>query len=288
MQHGNYAVLGHMGLGDAFIQKGLIRTIAESTTGETVLLCKRRYTASMLDLYDDMDVQLVFVDDDDDISPVFGSDGRLWQQLERDGFAVIPLGVHTGTGAWHLHDPANWARAYYRQIGVDPAAIYGRFGGVARDEEANRALYARAVEKCGERYTVLHDDAARGMAVREAWLPRDLPVVHVDDPAIRSGRITDYLLLLERAEAFVGIDSAFALMVDLCFEPGKGPRVRTVHTTPGRPSTPPDFYRGCEVVDHGFPPDATTTPLRFEERLVDPMGKRVEVGGGKRDRGGGS
>lgn len=276
MQTGNFAILGHMGLGDAFVQKGLIRTISESTTGETLFFAKRRYEQSILDLFDDVDVQIVFVDDDVDISPAFGSDGRLWQKLEEEGYAVVPLGVHTASNAWRNLD-ANWAKSYYKQIGVSPCAMYGRFGALHRDEEANRAMRERVVAKYGPEYYVVHDDAARDMEIRPEWMPDGAVAVHVDDPDIRSDRISDYLETIERAVGFVGVDSCFAIMVDFCFAPGEGPAYRAVHTTPGRPESPADFYRGIEIVDHGFAPAASGPPSAvIGEELTDPFGKRVE------------
>ena len=276
MQNGKYAILGHMGLGDAFVQKGLIRKIAESTTGETIFFAKKRYEQSVLDLFDDVDVEIVFVEDDVDVSPAFGSDGRMWQALEGEGFSVVPLGVHTASNAWRNHDK-NWAKSYYKQIGVDPCAMYGLFGEMARDEAANEAMYDRVVEKHGERYVVVHDDASRNMGLDPSWIPEGVAVVHVDDPDIRSNRISDYLLTIENAQEFVGIDSSFALMVDFCFPPGRGPARRTVHTTPGRPESPGDFYRGADIVDHGFEPAVQRKPVAFlDEELVDAFGTRVE------------
>lgn len=275
VQKGNFAILGHLGLGDAILQKGLVRVIAESTEGETVFFAKKRYEQSILDIYDDVDVQIVFVGDDVDVSPAFGADGRMWQKLEEEGFAMVPLGVHTASNAWRKHDQ-NWAKSYYKQVGVDPAAMYGRFGEILRDEDANRRMFESVVEKHGRRYVVVHDDAQRNMAVLPEWLPEGVPVVHVDDESIRSGRISDYLETIENAEEFVGIDSAFALVVDFCFPPGRGPKRRTVHTTPGRPETPADFYRGVDIVDHGFAAAPAPPAVAFDESLVDAFGKRVE------------
>jgi hypothetical protein len=274
MQEGNFAILGHLGLGDAFVQKGLVRTIAESTNGETIFFAKKRYEKSILDLYDDVDVSIVFVEDDVDISPAFGSDGRMWQAVEGEGFSVVPLGVHTGSNAWRKHDK-NWAKSYYRQLGVNPCDMHGKFGKMMRDEAANKAMHDRVVEKYGKRYAVVHDDESRNMGVEAGWLPEGLPVVHVDDPDIRSDRISDYLETIENAEEFVGIDSSFALVVDFCFPPGTGPKRRTVHTTPGRPESPDDFYRGISLVDHGFGAAPHAAPVAFTDgSFVDAFGKR--------------
>ena len=248
--HGKFAILPHMGLGDAFVQKGLVATIA-SHADDVVLIGKKRYEESLFAIYDDIEnLSVVFVDDDKDISPAFGADGRAWRALEKQGYAMIPLGFHTGNDDW-LKKDTMWSRCLYKQLGIQPSAMYSKFGKIAINEVKAADMLEKVVTDVGCTYVVVHDDPGRDMKIDESWLPAGIPVVHVDDPRIKSDVITDYLTLIENATEFHGIDSCFALMADLCIENWRGPK-RVVHTTPGRPYTHPGFYRGTTVIDHGF------------------------------------
>jgi hypothetical protein len=237
-----------MGLGDAIMQKGLVRAITERSD-ESIFFGKARYGDSLLDIFEDVDdLSLVFVEDDKNVSPAFGADGRMWKKLEKDGYSILPLGYHAGSDAWLKLDPL-WSRAYYKQIGADPELARKKFGTVARDETRNVALYEKAIEKLGTtEYIVIHDDASRNMTIAPERLRTDVPAIHVDDPAIRSDNITDYLLLIERAQEFHGFDSCFALLADYVFG-DDGPK-RFAHTTDGKPFIDPEFYEHTIVIDH--------------------------------------
>ena len=266
--HGKFAILPHMGLGDAFVQKGLVASIAERAD-EVVLIGKKRYEKSLFSIYDDIEnLSFFLVDDDKDVSPAFGADGKAWLALEKQGYAVIPLGYHTGNEDW-LKTDTIWSRCLYKQLGVQPSAMHAKFGKIAVDEVKAADMLEKVVDKLGCTYVVVHDDPGRDMKIDEAWLPAGVPVVHVDDPLIKSDRLPDYLALIENATEFHGIDSCFALMADMCIESWKGPK-RVVHTTPGRPYTHPGFYRGTTVVDHGFAPRG----IEEKEGGVAPDGTR--------------
>lgn len=247
-KQGKFAILGHMGLGDAIMQKGLVREIAERSD-EAIFFGKKRYADSLLDIYDDVDnLSLVFVDDDKDVSPAFGADGRMWQKLEREGYAFLPLGDHSGSRSW-LNLDKLWSRAYYLQIGADPKIGREKFGKVARDEARNIDLFGKAIEKLGTtEYAVVHDDPNRGMGIDASWIGSGLKTIHVDDPVIRSGNVTDYLLLIERAKECHWVDSCFALLADYAI--GKDGPDRYAHTTDARPELSPLFYENTIVVDH--------------------------------------
>ncbi len=268
----NFAILPHLGLGDALALKGLARWVA-SLGDEVVWIGLRKYQKSLQSIFADIDnVQILLVDSDADVSPVFGSDGRLWQRLEREGYAVLPLGQHAASD-W-LGLDSLWTRCLYKQLGVPPSAMYSHFGTLGRDDARNREVAGIAARHLGERYVVVHDDPARDMAIDASWLPADLPRIHVDDPRIRSNDITDYLDLIAAAAEMHCIESCFALMADLHFEPGAGPR-RVVHETPGRPCVPPGLYRGTEVARHGI----ATPPANASASAsaVGPDGRRISL-----------
>lgn len=266
--HGKFAILPHLGLGDAFVQKGLVASIAEQAT-DVVLIGKKRYEESLFAIYDDIEnLSIVFVDDDKDISPAFGADGKMWSALEKQGYAVIPLGYHTGNQDWLKKDTI-WSRCLYKQLGIQASAMYSKFGKLSIDEVKAADMLEKVVTELGHAYVVVHDDPGREMKIEESWLPAGIPIIHVDDPRIKSDVITDYLTLIENATEFHGIDSCFALMADLCIESSKGPK-RVVHTTPGRPYTHPGFYRGTAVIDHGFREEG----IEAKEGGINPDGSR--------------
>lgn len=115
------------------------------------------------------------------------------------------------------------------------------------------------------------------MKIDEKWIHAGCPVIHVDDPSIRSDNITDYLLLIERAKEFHGVDSCFALLADYAF--GKDGPDRYAHTTDARPELNPRFYQNTIVVDH----HATVRPLKkpdafgFSERVIGPSGEEMKI-----------
>ena len=270
--HAKFAIIPHMGLGDAFVQKGLVSVIA-GMAEEVVLVSKRRYEQSLLSIYDDIDnLSLLFVDDDADISPAFGADGKMWLALEKQGFAMIPLGYHTGNDDW-LKTDTIWSRCLYKQLGMQPSSMYSKFGKVVVDKDRSEKMLETVVSRVGPNYVVIHDDPSRDMKIDDSWIDSTLPKIHVDDPEIRSDVLTDYLALIENASEFHGIDSSFALMGDVCLSPWKGPK-RVVHTTPGRPTTHPGFYQGTTVVDHGFVEAGKTGDFGLEEGCVAPDGTR--------------
>lgn len=243
------AVLGHMGLGDAIVQKGLVRRVTE-IADEVLFFGKKQYEKSLQSLFWDVDkLSFVLVDDDADISPAFGADGRMWRQLEREGFAVVPLGYHSGSEDWLSSDSA-WNRCLYKQLGIPPECMRTHFGTVEKTPAA-ADMTKRVRAELGTEYAVVHDDPKRDMVIDRAWVPADLPCIHVDDPRIRSDNVCDYLDLLEHATEVHCIDSCFALLADACIPPGTGPK-RVVHATRGRPHIAPGLYRGAAVERHGM------------------------------------
>lgn len=208
-------VLPHLGLGDMLLLRGLVAGLCD-TWDRVAVVCCRKYLASATALFEDLAprVSLVPVAEAHAISPAYGAPrpGRM-RALEELGFRVLRLGYHTGTDAWRALDPS-WPRALYRQAGVDPALITERFavprsrGAQARDM-LRRALAVAA----GSRIVLVHDDAARPLALPP--LAADCVALHVDDPRIRSDNIFDYHDLLAAASHMHCIESCFALLVDL-------------------------------------------------------------------------
>lgn len=250
-----YAIIPHMGLGDQIVLKALVRKVAE-VADEVVVFGKVRYEKSLRDIYHDLpNVYLALVEDAHVVSPAFGADGRAWKQLEDKGYQLLPLGYHTASKAWLGLDPV-WSRALYKSMGLTPSIMYDGFS-VHIDAAANAKLLDVVTHTYGRDYVLVHDDPSRDMRIEDSWLPPRLPRVHVDDPGVRSDNVSDYCALIENARETHMIDSCFALLADFLCEPHQGPK-RFVHVTPGRPDTPPDLYRGTEVVRHGA--SSLTTP----------------------------
>lgn len=259
---GKFAIIPHMGLGDQIVIKGLVKKIAE-VASEVLLVGKKAYGKSLEAIYADLpNVYISLVEDAHVVSPVYGADGRAWKQLETKGYKVLPMGYHTGSVAWQGLDGV-WSRALYKSFGMAPTVMYDAFS-IRRNAAVNDVMYQKVLLKHGPRYVLVHDDPSRDMRIEKHWLPAGVPVVHVDDPEIRSDNIADYCDLIEHAEETHMIESCFALLADFLCPPSAGPR-RVVHVTPGRPNTPPGLFRGTEVVEHA------------KAVAYTPDGKRVEM-----------
>ena len=242
-----YAVIPHMGLGDQIVLKGLIAKLTE-VAEEVLLFGKKAYQQSLIDIYADLpNVFLALVEDAHVVSPVYGADGRAWKQLEDKGYTVLPLGYHTGSPSWLTYDPL-WSKCLYKSLGLHPSVMYDGFS-IKRNAAVNDIMLQKVIMTLGPKFVVVHDDPLREMVLDPAWLPPGLPVIHVDDPAIRSTNITDYCDLIEHATEFHGIDSCFALLADFLCPPGTGPK-RHVHVTSARLDTLPGLYRGTTLHHH--------------------------------------
>lgn len=198
------AVVGHLGLGDAIVLSGMVRTLCAARR-RVAFFAKKPYASSLSTLFAGCDnLELVLVDEVDDALRQLRA-----FRAARPEYEVLRLGAYAGDPCWSALDPS-WARCFYLQAGLPPDLMYDAF---RWGRDPDREL-ARRVEELvgGEDYAVVHDDLSRGMAL---FLPASAaPAVHVDDPRIRRDDIFAYLEVLRRAAQVHAIDSCFLLMCD--------------------------------------------------------------------------
>jgi hypothetical protein len=218
MSQCNVVFLGHTGLGDAFVQKGIVRKLAGAAR-QVEVVAYRKYLQSMEDVYADIpNCKFLLINQVEDISPAYGGKDTLLKARLAAGDTVVALGWHSGIRNWDQADPS-WANCLYRQVGLEPRLMYDLFGSVRTDSQRNAGLHRAAVAAVGERYAVIHDDPSREMAISRERIATSLPLIHVDDPRIYSSRITDYFDLLSSAQEMHFIDSAMAHFANFCIKP---------------------------------------------------------------------
>ena len=238
-------VLGHLGLGDAIVMNGMVRILCAACP-EVLFVAKKAYVGSLRYLFGGLkNLRMLLVDE--------------WQDaLDKvravpPEFKVLPLGMYAGDERWRDLDPC-WARCFYRQVGMDPEAMYEAFA-CARNEDRERELMERVREIVGDGdFAVVHDDPSRGLVIERpphlvAADSRDggsaeLPFVHVDDPRFRRDNIVVYLEVLRRAREVHAIDSCFLLLADFAGLTRGGPPGKWVCHAYAKDPHMPELYRG--------------------------------------------
>lgn len=231
-------VIPHLGLGDMFALNGLVRHVC-SDFEDVLMFVKKAYANASRNLYGDIaNLRLLFVDEYQDL---YADNMRRLAEVAGRGYALLPLGFHAemlrAPGAdWKSRDPV-WARALYRQLNLDPARMFSDFGAVRSTLEDKVAETFQ--ELAGTTYVVLHDDPARGFVIDRSRLPEGVPVLHVDDPRVRTDNVFDYAAAIDAAIEFHGIDSSFMWMAALMC-----PRVRKVCHAYAKPGgvVPPGLF----------------------------------------------
>ena len=210
------ALLTHLGLGDMLVCRGMVGALCEQWD-EVAVVCCRKYLGTLTTLFEDLGprVKLVPVEEAHAISPAFGAGPGRLAALEAMGYRLMLLGYHSGGGGWRDLDE-RWARALYRQAGLDPGLIAAGFV-VPRGREAQARRMAERARQIagGRRIVVVHDDPSRSQILSRPALGDDCVVLHVDDPRIRSDNLFDYVDLLAAADHLHAVESCFALLVDL-------------------------------------------------------------------------
>jgi len=208
----NVLILGHLGLGDTLIMYGMVRYYA-GCYDRVAYVAKRRYRNACEQLFANLDnVDVLYIEDDHEISPAFGANPEILRSYERNGFDVIRIGLHAPHGTPMPRDPV-FAKNFYLQVGLDPSMTHALFE-IERSREREIDLYRRVVRKHGLHYVVVHQDETRGLFVKPEHIPPRIPVYDVDDPEVRSDNIFDYCMVLEKAYEIHGMDSCFMLLAD--------------------------------------------------------------------------
>lgn len=225
-------VLPHMGTGDQIILNGMIRYLA--LFHESVLLVANRKQALTIEfMYRDIadKVKFLYVDRDEDISPVYGADLGIMNSYSNKGYIILPLGNHRCDIKW-LEGETDFAEAFYKQANV-PYEVRWRYFFVARDEEREERMYRAGISAMKTaNYAFIHDDPTRQMTIRRDHdsISSELVLYHPNssDTNPICGQpdvIFDYCKLIENAEELHMMDSSFAIMADCVCNLGTKKRV---------------------------------------------------------------
>lgn len=177
-------VLWHLGLGDAILCNGLVRTLAGKRK-RLALPVKDRNLASVSAMFSDLDnISIVPVKDDDDAVA-----------LAKE-YPSLRLGLFSKKGC----EFKAWDRQFYEQAGVEFEMRWKAFALPCPLPELPIAPAP---------YAFVHDDEKRGYAVKRG-LPEHLSIQR---PKLTKS-IFDHLPLLRQASEIHCIDSSFALLAD--------------------------------------------------------------------------
>lgn len=193
-------IVHHLGLGDHIMLNGMVRHFAESENVNIIV--RRSHEESVRFMYRDiMDkVSIVLIDSADP--------GELWSKVQSVGGDVIQLatyGMHEGNWKFMTEGPGkemtNWAHGVYIQAGVNPMYMYSKFK-VVRDTSREFTLDY-------DSYIFVHDHN------ESLCIDTDKPVYRPGNKAFDRPNIFDYLSVIENADAFHGMNSAYAWIVEL-------------------------------------------------------------------------
>lgn len=240
-----FLILGHLGLGDQFLMNGLVHYLRKNQDPQTILIvCKNPMKSTLEKLYEDWpSIQTLAVQDDKDISPVFGANTDVLQQYKDDGFQILFLGVHSGTNVYKSLHPSCWAHGFYMQYGIPYWIRYSEFQ-LPQQNSASQALYQSITQQIGPNYILIHDDPARDLIlpyeeIRQTIQQKnyqELPILylgkdrynqpllpHANNPNIplltHVETVLEYCTLLYNATACFMMDSSLAILLDLLRPP---------------------------------------------------------------------
>jgi hypothetical protein len=209
-------LLGHLGLGDIIIMNGLIRYKALFHE-EVRLVVFSKYLDSVRFMFRDL-VNMTYepINCEADISPNYAMvvPARLDDLVNKEGYEYLPLGVHGRDALWQGR-AYDFAEAFYVQAGV-PYSCRWKYGFILRDYEREEAFYKKVTSAIGTSYRIIHDDPGRDLLINRELCGPGNTLFHIGERGqLWSENIFDYGLLIERAQSYHGMDSSFALMLDL-------------------------------------------------------------------------
>jgi SAM-dependent methyltransferase len=209
-------LLPHMGMGDMLVLRGMVGALC-ARHERVVVVGLRRYRDSLAALFDLPNVAIALVDDAEDISPAFGCpDAAALKSFTDEGYSVLALGDHSGSGEWRALDPRSWKRALYLHAGMDPALMRDFELPKGRAPQAAAMLAkVRDIVGDGTPFVLVHDDPERSLRLPAELGDASVRVLHVDDARFASDVIFDYAEVLRAAAGVHAIDSCFAILAGL-------------------------------------------------------------------------
>ncbi len=241
-----FLILGHLGLGDQFLMNGFVHFLRKIENPDTILVvCKTPMKPTLDKLYSDWSttIQTLPVNDDHEISPLFGANPAVLQSYKDQGFQLLLCGVHSGSNLYRTLHPSCWAHGFYMQHNVPYWIRYSEFL-LPQENPASQALYQAITQQIGPNYIILHDDPQRDLIlpydeIRQTLRQikhHDLPILYLGkdrykhalvptannpnvESLLRVENVLDYSTLLYNATACFMMDSSLAILLDLLQPP---------------------------------------------------------------------
>ena len=110
----------------------------------------------------------------------------------------------------------NWVKEVYKDANMDPDVVFNFY--CLRDEEREEELYRRVIEYLGTtEYIVIQDCDKRGKVDRTKIPENGVKEFCISKGCspVESSCMFDYRLVIERAQAYHGLDSGFSWIVEL-------------------------------------------------------------------------
>jgi hypothetical protein len=236
-----FLILGHLGLGDQFLTNGLVHFLRKTQDPQTILVvCKAPMKSTLDKLYEDWpSIQTLPVNDDNDISPLYGANPAVLQSYEDEGFHIILCGVHSGSNIYKSLHPSCWANGFYMQYGIPYWIRYSEFC-LPQNNPESQTLYQDITRVTGPNYIIIHDDPQRNLILpydeiqaiiqHHNWV--EVPILYLgkdryqhpllpnaNNPNVgsrlRVENVLDYSTLMYNATACFMMDSSLAILLDL-------------------------------------------------------------------------
>lgn len=193
------------GLGDHLLCNGLYREISRNFN-ELVIAVKKNYAGTVTEmLYDLKNIRI-------QTYPV-----HFWkyfahnhaQLMAKQGYKVFFLGNFEN--GFLESNQIKFDEGFYLQAGIDFRHRWDSFKVIRNYASEKKLLESMDLEN--KRYIFVHDDYRRQMNIDNVYLPGDLPVIRPSD--LSNGySFFDYIMLIENAKEFHGIESSFVALVE--------------------------------------------------------------------------
>lgn len=179
----------HLGLGDHFICNGIVRALAEKFD-KIHLFCKHHNVMTVAQMYEDINVELIPVNDDNDAL-------RRIQTLETD--KVFSIGFKGET--------VDFDKRFYKQVGLDFSERWSRFECNRNKEREERLIQSIGLPSL---FALVHEDRGRGYTIDYSKI--SLPIVSMSP--VEGFSMIDWLGVADLASEVHCIFSSFSLLVD--------------------------------------------------------------------------
>jgi hypothetical protein len=191
----------HLGLGDHIICNGLVREWIKDD-GATHLFVKHHNLETVAQMYEDTNLQLIGVKDDEEVNNFKIKNNKIrFQSHKMIRSDCIKIGFHD----LNQHDAFD--QQFYRLAGVPFEKRWTSFKINRHKKKENSLIYGLNLP---EKFALLHEDESRGYVIDRNKI--NLPIVKLRP--IQGFTMIDWLGVAELAEEIHVIDSSFMFLLD--------------------------------------------------------------------------